>query len=181
MVARTARLQADALAQMEEQLKLKAATLDALREQTEQRVRDGIAAARQEMLEARRAEDDSVRLRENTLRDELAMVRQQQQIHARLVEDLADTRSKLDAAQGELATRCEELGAANGECRDLRERLERVRDYDAVLHQATLMRSDLAALREERDDVKARVEHLEAVEQEQRITIAALRWAEWCV
>jgi len=53
---------------MEEQLKLKAATL-------EQRVRDGVAAARQEMLDARRAEEDSVRLRECTLRDELAMVR----------------------------------------------------------------------------------------------------------
>lgn len=60
---------------MEEQLKLKAATLVAFGEQTEQRVRDGVAAARQEMLDARRAEEDSVRLRECTLRDELAMVR----------------------------------------------------------------------------------------------------------
>lgn len=52
-------------------------------------------------------ESERLRVQEAKLRDEMALVRQQQQIHDRLVEDVATARSTLDACQAELRSKHE--------------------------------------------------------------------------
>lgn len=57
----------------------------------------------------------------------------------------------------EVATRSQELGAANAECRAYLDRLERVKDYDVVLRQATHMRADMLAAKQQQKDLELKV------------------------
>jgi hypothetical protein len=180
-------------------------------------VADQVAAARVEVQQQYQGEAERLRVQEAKLRDEMALVRQQQLIHERLVEDVATMRSSLDACQAELRSkhevraarvshlqtvavpspnltskestsnvgqcwvgraaatnahaptntthRCiciaafcvQELGASNAEGRAYLDRLDRVKDYDVVLRQATLMRADMLAAKQHSGELEDKV------------------------
>eukprot|EP00035_Acanthoeca_spectabilis_P018316 m.386726 g.386726 ORF g.386726 m.386726 type:complete len:1086 (-) comp16745_c3_seq74:1525-4782(-) len=175
VTTRSTQLQDDALRQMERQLKLKEATLEEYRSQCDSKIAAEVVKARLEAKTELAEESERLRVQEAKLRDEMALVRQQQQIHDRLVEDVATARSTLDACQAELRSKHEELGAANAECRAYLDRLDRVKDYDVVLRQATHMRADMLAAKQQQKDLELKVEHLETVSREQLITISSLK------
>lgn len=76
-------------------------------------------------------------------------MRQQQLIHERLVEDVAAHKTELSKTHSQLAAKHEEVGRLNAELSQLMERLNSQHDYDVILQQASIMRKELADLRQQ--------------------------------
>lgn len=144
--SRTNRMQTEALRSTEQQLEMRESALDGLREHYARETLTQVAAAKAEMLEQNAETAARLAAREQQLGEELAMVRQQQLIHERLSEDVVVGQREVARARAEMADISNKLGAQTAKAEMLQAKLDGMRDYDAVLRQAELMRQDLARL-----------------------------------
>ena len=108
--SRTMRMAAEAAEHAREELSMREAALDELKGSFDRRLVEGIASERLRLAQEFHDRDTAIRDREATLREQMVLVKQQQLIHERMVEDLAGARSKADRTQKELAAHHEELG-----------------------------------------------------------------------